>query len=86
MKNLLLASCLLFWIASCQNTEAPKGILEELIARDSLVQALAYQPEHKVQIIYTQINRGEDGIPQFDSHFFQLDTPPEDRNRRPACP
>ena len=74
MKNLLLASCLLLWIASCQTTEAPQGILEELIARDSLVQALAYQPEHKVQIIYTQINRDVNGIPQFESHFFQLDT------------
>ena len=50
-----------------------ENILQSLIDQNaSLFQSIVSNPEHKVQVIYTQIDRGKNGNPLFTDHYFNV--------------
>ena len=62
---------ILFW-----NTGFTQNPLVELIHKNKTVFGDVFdRPNHyEVQIIYTQIDRDQDNIPHFTSHYYQLDS------------
>jgi len=67
--NLDLIVTVLF--TSCSDTKEVS--LEELISSDEYVHAIATDPEHEVQVIYTQVSRGSSDSVAFQTHTFQTD-------------
>ena len=62
-------------IAGCQQRPAWNGSLEELLLSQPhrFAKIIADPARHRVQIIYTQIDRGEDNRPQFRSFTYRSD-------------
>ena len=73
MRTLLLAFIFLLSLHACEQA-GQQDILSNLIQQDTFLNEIAFNPAHKVQIVYTQIDRSEDNSPAFTTHTFQLDT------------
>lgn len=68
-----------FVLFSCSTTKNHKVVFikEENALHDLLNQNVSFQPilsnpDHKVQIIYTQIDRRKNGKPEFTDHYFNI--------------
>jgi len=70
MKPVYLLSLILMLCSSCQNSD----LLQRLIAAHPELSQVAGKPSHKVQIIYTQIDRDAEQQPQFTTYTYGLDT------------
>lgn len=71
MRFFILFLGLLGLTLSCE--QAPPD-LSDLIQSDAFLDSLARQPEHRIQVIYTQIDRDAEGVPHFHTQTYRLDT------------
>jgi len=65
---------------SCSTTKNYKvirdqneNVLYKMVEQNPLALSVISNPDHKVQIIYTQIDRRKNGKPQFTDHYFNVD-------------
>lgn len=79
MKVIFSFVVLLLLGASCSTgknirvvTNKSGNVLHDLIAGDSLLSFLSTNPDHKIQIIYTQIDRKKNGHPEFTDHYYRV--------------
>ncbi len=65
----------LFFVSNILPLMAQKNLLHKLMkARPEAFQSLLDKPaQYDIQIIYTQVDRDEQGFPHFKQHSFQLD-------------
>ncbi len=71
MKKLLY--CFLVFLGA-NHLQAQNNPLEALLADHPRLQAIARQPEHQVQILYTQIDRDEHNRPRFNTYTYGHDS------------
>ena len=50
-----------------------ENVLYKMVEQNPLALSVISNPDHKVQIIYTQIDRRKNGKPQFTDHYFNVD-------------
>ncbi|MEO0339359.1 MAG: serine hydrolase [Bacteroidota bacterium] len=72
MRKNLVFIITLFGLWSCTNPEVDP--LKEILANNESLQQVSSNPAHKVQILYTQIDRDEDNTPHFKTYAHNLDT------------
>lgn len=70
MRILSLLGCIGFLLVTCERSTDP---LTEIITQDEQLQALASDPFHQVQVIYTQIDRDSANRPTFTTYQFNID-------------
>lgn len=70
----LILGAMLLTIMACETSD--KNPLEAIMASDApqIKKIVDNLPKHEVQILYTQIDRDEQGNPVFTEHGFQLDS------------
>jgi len=64
---------------SCSITKHPtithdqdQNVLQKIIQQNSLLSSIVSGSEHRIQIIYTQIDRRKNGKPEFIDHYFNI--------------
>ncbi|MCR9133428.1 MAG: class A beta-lactamase-related serine hydrolase [bacterium] len=70
MRILSLLGCIGFLLVTCERSTDP---LTEIITQDEQLQALASDPFHQVQVMYTQIDRDSANRPTFTTYQFNID-------------
>ncbi|MEM6378455.1 MAG: serine hydrolase, partial [Bacteroidota bacterium] len=73
MKYLLFLA-VLFLCFSCNQPVQDTDPLSQLISEHDSLRQIIEDPSHRVQIIYTQIDRNEENQPSFKTFTYQLDT------------
>lgn len=70
MRILSLLGCIGFLFVACERSTDP---LTDIITQDEQLQALASDPFHQVQVMYTQIDRDSANRPTFTTYQFNID-------------
>ena len=74
--SLFIFSLIFFSCSTTKKQTVIKGgdqnIFNRIFEQNPFLSSIVLKPEHKVQIIYTQIDRRKNGRPEFTDHYFNI--------------